>query len=101
VKWAENGLAQKSSNGVALADLLAQVLDMERATAIVPGNSPAITGHSDWRSVGITGDRWREAFALVGVVLIRVPAFARMAFIVPPAAGRHWGATTDSPFFLR
>lgn len=49
--------------------------------------------------VGMTGDGWREAFALGGAVLIGITAFSRMALVTPPAAGRGWGAPTCSPLF--
>jgi hypothetical protein len=36
--------------------------------------------------LGMTGNGWREAFALVGAVLIGVTAFSRMALVAPPQA---------------
>ena len=49
--------------------------------------------------VGMTGDGWREAFALGGAILIGITAFSRMALVTPPAAGRGWRASTYSPLF--
>src|SRR5262245_23588645 len=51
--------------------------------------------------LSMTGDGWREAFALGGAVLIGITAFSRMALVTPPTAGRGWGASTYPPLVLR
>ena len=51
--------------------------------------------------LGMTGDGWREAFALGGAILIGITALSRMALVIPPTAGRGWGPSTYSPLFFR
>src|SRR5262249_51679992 len=51
--------------------------------------------------LGMTGDRWREAFALGGAILIGITALSRMALVIPPTDGRGWGPSTYSPPFFR
>jgi hypothetical protein len=52
-------------------------------------------------TLGMTGDGWREAFALGGAILIGITAFSRMTLVTPPRAGRGLGASAYSPFLLR
>src|SRR6266404_2058783 len=37
--------------------------------------------------IGMTDGGWREAFALIGAVLIGITAFSRMALFAPPPTG--------------
>ncbi len=39
--------------------------------------------------IGVPSEGWREAFAIVGAVLVGATAFARMTLFVPPPAGQR------------
>ena len=38
--------------------------------------------------IGVPSESWREAFAIVGAVLVGATAFARMALFAPPTGGQ-------------
>ena len=39
--------------------------------------------------IGVPSEGWREAFAIVGAVLVGATAFARMGLLVPPPTGQR------------
>src|SRR5260370_15025137 len=39
--------------------------------------------------IGVPSEGWREAFAIVGAVLVGTTAFARMTLFVPPPTGQR------------
>jgi hypothetical protein len=39
--------------------------------------------------IGVPSDNWREAFAIIGAVLVGATAFARMTLFVPPPTGQR------------
>jgi hypothetical protein len=40
--------------------------------------------------IGVPSEGWREAFAIVGAVLVGATAFARMTLFVPPPTGQRF-----------
>ena len=50
--------------------------------------SRAITRTLGFADIGVPSEVWREAFAIVGAVLVGATAFARMALFVPPPTGQ-------------
>jgi hypothetical protein len=46
--------------------------------------------------IGMTDEGWREAFALIGAVLVGITAFSRMALLAPPPAWRGLEASAHS-----
>jgi hypothetical protein len=46
--------------------------------------------------VAIPSESWREAFAIVGAILVGITAFARMSLFVPPTVGRRVAGPAQS-----
>ena len=47
--------------------------------------------------IGVPSEGWREAFAIVGAILVGGTAFARMSLVIPPARGRGVGEGSVQP----
>ena len=47
--------------------------------------------------IGVPSEGWREAFAIVGAVLVGATAFARMGLLVPPPTGQRIAEAPASP----
>ena len=47
--------------------------------------------------IGVPSEGWREAFAIVGAVLVGATAFARMTLFVPPLTGQRIAEGPASP----
>src|SRR5712671_3301078 len=47
--------------------------------------------------IGVPSEGWREAFAIVGAVLVGATAFTRMTLFVPPPAGQGFVEGPASP----
>ena len=46
--------------------------------------------------VAVPSEGWREAFAVVGAILVGATAFARMSSFVPPTVGRRIAGPAQS-----
>jgi hypothetical protein len=73
---------------------------MRAVIALVYAVPAAIAGYHatlGLTHIGVPSEGWREAFAIVGAVLVGATAFARMALFVPPPAGQRLVEGPASP----
>jgi hypothetical protein len=67
----------------------------------VPAGTAGYQASLGLAEIGVPSEGWREAFAVVGAVLVDVTAFARMMPFIPLPTGQHIVESPASPSLAR